>query len=227
LILTNSLSFYSFPESCSIFLGLFPWSPPESYFNSGDNGAWVTHHEKLKKYFSQFPYEKVPQEEQLWKDGEDSIIFIFLPGRLTNVGQNFTPFLPKLKVSRYHLCRHEAGTLKATHHGFHVLNSKEIAHWTLFQEIFLNFLKSVKPLLFYVEEVLLRVCWEKWFQMRLQVPWNYGIFGTIWTIVVHNPSFTNWHFNPGDFGLAALLYFGEFTREEIQLGPFFCKTIPL
>jgi hypothetical protein len=100
----------------------------------------------------------------LWKNGEDSIVFIFLLGRLTNAGQNFTPFLPKLKVSRYHSRRHEAGTLKATHHRFHVLNSKVIAHWTLFQETFLNFLKSVKPFLFYVEEVLLRVCWEKCFK---------------------------------------------------------------
>jgi hypothetical protein len=50
--------------------------------------------------------------------------------------------------------------------------------------------------------------------MRLQVPWNYGIFGTIWTIVIHNPSFSNWHFDPGDFGLAALLYFGKFTKEK-------------
>jgi hypothetical protein len=89
----------------------------------------------------------------------------------------------------------------------------------LFQETSLNFLKSVKLLLFYVEEVLLRVCWEKWFQMRLQVPWNYGIFGTLWTTVIHNPSFSNWHFDPRDFGLATLLYFGEFTGEEIQLGP--------
>jgi hypothetical protein len=71
----------------------------------------------------------------------------------------------------------------------------------------LNFLKSLKPLLFYIEEVLLRVCWDQWFEMRLQLPRNYGIFGIIWTIVGHNPSFTNWHFDPGDFGLAALLYF--------------------
>jgi hypothetical protein len=45
--------------------------------------------------------------------------------------------------------------------------------------------------------------------------------------VVHNPSFSNWHFDPGDFGLAALLYFGEFTGGEIQLGPPFCETILL
>jgi hypothetical protein len=63
--------------------------------------------------------------------------------------------------------------------------------------------------------------------MRLQVPWNYGIFGTLWTTMVHNPSFSNWHFDPGNFGLAILLYFGEFTRGEIQLGPLFWKTIPL
>jgi hypothetical protein len=88
----------------------------------------------------------------------------------------------------------------------------------LFQETSRNFLKSVKPFLFYVEEVLLKVCWEKWSQMRLQVPLNYGLFGTLWTIVVHNHSFSNWHFNPGDFGLTALLYFGEFTGGELQLG---------
>jgi hypothetical protein len=69
-----------------------------------------------------------------------------------------------------------------------------------------NFLKSVKPFLFYIEEVLLRVCWEKWSQMRLQVPLNYGLFGTLWTTVVHNPSFSHWHLDLGDFGLAALLW---------------------
>jgi hypothetical protein len=61
---------------------------------------------------------------------------------------------------------------------------------TLFQETSLNFLISLKPLLFYIEEVLLRVCWDQWFEMRLQLPRNYGIFGTIWTTVEHNPSFT-------------------------------------
>jgi hypothetical protein len=45
--------------------------------------------------------------------------------------------------------------------------------------------------------------------------------------MVHNPSFSNWYFDLGDFGLAALLYFGEFTGGEIQLGPLFCKSIPL
>jgi hypothetical protein len=45
--------------------------------------------------------------------------------------------------------------------------------------------------------------------------------------VVHNPSFSNWHFDSGDFDLDALLYFGEFTGGEIQLGPSFCKTILL
>jgi hypothetical protein len=79
-----------------------------------DNRAWVTHHKKLDKHFSQFLYEKLFWEEQLWKDGEDNIVFIFLLGRLTNGGQNFTLFLRKLKVSHYHSCKHGAGTLKAT-----------------------------------------------------------------------------------------------------------------
>jgi hypothetical protein len=45
--------------------------------------------------------------------------------------------------------------------------------------------------------------------------------------VGHNPSFTNWHFDSGDFGLAALLYFGEFSGGELQIGPPFCKTVQL
>jgi hypothetical protein len=44
--------------------------------------------------------------------------------------------------------------------------------------------------------------------------------------VGHNPSFTNWHFDLEDFGLAALLYFGEFSEEELQIGPFY-KTVQL
>jgi hypothetical protein len=117
--------------------------------------------------------------EQVWKDEEDNIVFIFLPRRLNTFPQNFTLHLPKLKVSCYHCRWHEAGTLKATYHGFHVISSKGSPYLTLFQETSLNFLKSLKSLLFYVEEVLLRVCWDQWFEMRLQLPQNYGIFGII------------------------------------------------
>jgi hypothetical protein len=106
----------------------------------------------------------------LWKDAAGNIIFVFLPQRLKNPFPHLTLYLPKLNVSRYHSRRHEAGTVKATQHGFHVITSHRTQKWTLFQETSWNFLKSVKPFLFYVKEVLLRVCWEKWSQMRLQVP---------------------------------------------------------
>jgi hypothetical protein len=49
-------------------------------------------------------------------------------------------------------------------------SSKGSPYLTLFQETSLNFLKSLKPLLFYVEKVLLRVCWDQWFEIRLQLP---------------------------------------------------------
>jgi hypothetical protein len=63
--------------------------------------------------------------------------------------------------------------------------------------------------------------------MRKQVPRNFGLFGTIWTAVVHNPSYSQWHYDPKDFGLVALLYFGEFSGEELELGSPFSKTISL
>jgi hypothetical protein len=96
----------------------------------------------------------------LWKDAAGKIIFVFLPKRLKNPFFYLTPYC-------YHSHRHEARTVKATHHRFHVITSYRTQKWTLFQETSRNFLKSVKPFLLDVEEVLLRVCWEKWFQMRL------------------------------------------------------------
>jgi hypothetical protein len=56
--------------------------------------------------------------------------------------------------------------------------------------------------------------------MRLQVPLNYGLFGTLWTTMVHNPSFSNWHFDPGDFGLAALLVFLNSSEVYHRSFPF-------
>jgi hypothetical protein len=182
LVLTISIHFFSFQETYSIFPELFPRSPPGTYFNSGNNEAWVKHHEKLQNYFSQFPSEILPHHDQLWKDAAGNIIFVFLPQRLKN---------PFPHLTRYLSCKHKAGTVKATHHGFHLITSHGTQKWTLFQETSRNFLKLVKPFLFYVEEVLLRVCWEEWSQMRLQVPLNYGFFGTLWTTMVHNPSFSN------------------------------------
>jgi hypothetical protein len=44
---------------------------------------------------------------------------------------------------------------------------------------------------------------------------------------MHNPSCTQWHFNPGDFGMAALLYFGNFIDRELELGAPFCKIMPI
>jgi hypothetical protein len=173
LVLTISIHSFSFREICSIFPELFPWSPLGTYFNSGDNKAWVKHHEKLQNYFSQFPSEILPHQNQLWKDAAGNIIFVFLSQRLKNPFPYLTSYLSKLNVSHYHSCKHKAGTVKATHHGFHVITSHATQKWTLFQETSQNFLKSVKPFLFYVKEVLLRVCWEKWSQMRLQVPLNY------------------------------------------------------
>jgi hypothetical protein len=46
------------------------------------------------------------------------------------------------------------GTVKATHHGFYVITSHGTQKWSL-NGTSQNFLKSVKPFLFYVEEVLL------------------------------------------------------------------------
>jgi hypothetical protein len=96
-----------------IFPELFPRSPLGTYFNSRDNEAWVKHHKKLQNYFSQFPSEILPHHDQLWKDATGNIVFVFLPQRLKNPFPHLTSYLPKLNMSRYHSCRHEAGIVKA------------------------------------------------------------------------------------------------------------------
>jgi hypothetical protein len=42
-----------------------------------------------------------------------------------------------------------------------------------------DFLKSLKPLLFLVEEILITVYWKVGLEMRLQLPSRYGLFGTL------------------------------------------------
>jgi hypothetical protein len=123
LVLTISIYSFFFWETCSIFPELFPRSPPGTYFNSGDNEVWVKHHEKLQNYFSQFPSEILPHHDQLWNDAAGNIVFVFLPQRLKNSFPHLTSYLPKLNISHYHSRRHEVGTVKATHHGFHVITS--------------------------------------------------------------------------------------------------------
>jgi hypothetical protein len=34
-------------------------------------------------------------------------------------------------------------------------------------------------------------------------------------------------YSPGDFGMAALLYFGEFSNGELELGAPFSKIVPV
>jgi hypothetical protein len=115
----------------------------------------------------------------------------------------------------------------ATYNDFHCLNSQGTQQWTLFHETSCDFLKSLKPLLFLVEEILIIVCWKVGLEMRLQLPSWYRLFGTLWTTVMHNPSCTQWHFDPGDFRMVALLYFGDFIDGELELGAPFCKTVPI
>jgi hypothetical protein len=62
---------------------------------------------------------------------------------------------------------------------------------------------------------------------RKQIPENFGLFGTFWTTVVENPIFSKWHFDREDFGLMALLYFGNFSGGGLLLGNPFNFKLPV
>lgn len=220
VILFSSSSSSTFPE-------LFPSSPPGSYFNSGDNGAWREHHRKLTRHFSAFPFTIFSREPKLLKDSQGLSILIFLPERMRNWDSHFFPFFPKLKKHKYHGRRQEIDSFKATHHGFRLHSSDGIRTWKLFQETSIPFLKSLKGLLVHVEDLLLAFSSLEWLQQKKQIPQNFGLFGTFWTTVVHNPTFSEWHFDRKDFGLTALLYFGDFSGGELLLGNPFNFKVPI
>jgi hypothetical protein len=163
----------------------------------------------------------------MWMDSENKITLVFLPGSVLSLDELFHSHLPKVKSTAYYSCHHMLGGGDATHHGFYCFNSHGTQKWTLFHKTFWNFLKSLKPLLFLVEQILISVCWMVGLEICLQLPSWYGLFGTIWTIMVYNPSCSEWHFNPGDFRIAALLYFGEFSNKELELGAPFSKIVPV
>jgi hypothetical protein len=118
-------------------------------------------------------------------DSENKIALVFLPGRVLSWDELLCSHVPKVKLSSYYSCRHTIGVEDATYHGFHCLNSQGTQQWTLFHETSHDFLKSLKPLLFLVEEILITVCWKVGLEMCLQLPSWYGLFGTLWIMVVH------------------------------------------
>jgi hypothetical protein len=99
--------------------------------------------------------------------------------------------------------------------------------WKLFQETFIPFLKSLHGHLIHVEKLLLAFCPSEWRLQRKQILENFGLFGTFWTTVVENPSFSKWHFDRGDFELTVLLYFGNFSGGELLLGNPFNDKLPV
>jgi hypothetical protein len=161
------------------------------------------------------------------RDAGGLTIFVFLPERMKNHDSQFLGFSTKLKKHKYHSRRHEIDSFYATHHGFRFCSAGGTQTWKLFQETSIPFLKSLRGLLIHVEKLLLAFCPSEWRLQRKQIPKNFGLFGTFWTTVVENPSFSEWHFDRGDFGLTALLYFGNFSGGELLLGNPFNFKLPV
>jgi hypothetical protein len=83
------------------------------------------------------------------------------------------------------------------------------------------FFKSLHGLLIHVEKLLLAFCPSEWRLQKKQIPENFRLFGTFWTTMVENPSFSEWHFDQGEFGLTASLYFGNFSGGGTVTGKSF------
>ena len=54
--------------------------------------------------------------------------------------------------------------------------------------------------------------------MRKNLPLSCGLFDTVYTTVVVNQDYSEWHYDPQDCGLTAVVYIGEFIGGELLLG---------
>jgi hypothetical protein len=68
-----SIENFYFSSICNLYRDDFLSAPLRSYFNLGNNSAWVNHHQKLSTYFLKFPSQRVLRKNQLWKDLENTI----------------------------------------------------------------------------------------------------------------------------------------------------------
>jgi hypothetical protein len=182
-----NISFSLFESST--FPHLFPFSPPGSFFKSG-NPAWLEHHQKLEDHFSGFSFTFFSWEPKLLRDVGGLTIFVFLPEWMKNHDSQFLGFSLKLKKPKYHSCQHKIDSFYAMHYGFCFCSTGGTQTWKLFQETSIPFLKSVRGLLIHVEKLLLAFCPSKWRLQKKQIPENFGLFSTFWTAVVENSSFS-------------------------------------
>jgi hypothetical protein len=142
----------------------------------------LEHHQKLEDHFSGFSFILFLQEPKLLRDVGGLTIFVFLPERIKNHDSQFLGFSLKLKKHKYHSHQHEIDSFYAMHHGFRFCSTESTQTWKLFQETSIPFLKSLRGLFIHVEKLLLAFCPSEWRLQRNQIPENFGLFGTFWTM---------------------------------------------
>jgi hypothetical protein len=189
------------------------------------NPAWLEHHQKLEDHFSGFLFTLFLWEPKLLRGVGWLTIFVFLPERMKNHDSQILGF-SKLKKHKYHSRQHEIDFLHHTSwflflfHGGHT-NVKIIS-----RNFYLVFEKSSWPPYSRRKTLIgfLPVRMEVAEETDSQKLWSLRYF---WTTVVKNPSFSEWHFDRGDFGLKALLYFGNFSGRGLLLGNPFNFKLPV
>jgi hypothetical protein len=91
----------SFKENLEFESSTFPhFLPPRSFFKSGNNQAWMEHHQKLEDHFSGFLFTLFLWEPKLLRVEGGLTIFVFLPEQM----KQFLGFSTKLKKHKYHSC---------------------------------------------------------------------------------------------------------------------------
>ena len=196
-----------------------PSSPPSSYF---DHDLWAAHHEALNLFFGLGDdFHALTQVDTLVVDKTGKVLCHYFPDKLlqfTNIQKLsealFTFTKTKSKKSEPSR-RFRNGATEATHHGFHCYRRQT---WKFFATTNEYLLQCLKPLLCYVEFIYQTQHFSIWCNVRRKLPIACGLFYTVWTTVVVNQDYSEWHFDPQDCGLTAIVYIGEFIGGELLLG---------
>jgi hypothetical protein len=59
---------------------------------------------------------------------------------------------------------------------------------------------------------------KEWDKVRLKIPAQSGLFGTIFTSIARKLDAASWHLDSGDLEFAVILYVGKWEREALLFG---------
>jgi hypothetical protein len=146
---------------------------------------------------------------------------MYFPGQLlerfASLFQRTTIFFQSLSKTSYK--RFNFGKIPRRHPRFHLFYPRnKRKFWKLYHSTDIVFLSSVKNLVRFLSNFYKFYAPKEWDKVRLKIPVQLGLFGTIFTSIACDLDTVSWHLDPGDLEFAVILYVGKWERVALLFG---------